>query len=395
MRRRQSLVLSLILLSSACTPMARSTASPTPFAPQELATLSHSFTVETLAFSPDDGRLATGDWSGDVRLWNTATWQEYLTVVHDDAVEVVTFSPDGQRLATASFDHTARLWDANTGDQVAEIMHEYWVYDVAFSSHGDHLATASLDGTVHVWDVPAVKETDVLTHELMVVDLALGPDGRWLATMLTGKWGPGAVQVWDLSTRQAMSLAEFDGNAYSNVVFSPDGRYLAAGLGGGGPVAVWEVPTWREVTRLATSSEGTMRTPDILAVSPDGEWLAGVSSNVPGEKGVIWIWDTSTWRELVRVETEDVAWTMAFSPDGRTIAVGLGQGVEHPPVNEAQLWDVKSGALVARIPHERQVKAVAFSHDARWLATGGADSLVRVWDLQAASATSNLRCQDD
>jgi len=59
------------------------------------------------------------------------------------------------------------------------------------------------------------------------------------------------------------------------------------------------------------------------------------------------------------------------------------------------LWDVKSGALVARIPHERQVKAVAFSHDARWLATGGADSLVRVWDLQAASATLNLRCQDD
>ena len=362
-------------------PTRTATASLTPFAPQELATLSHRFTVETLAFSLDNGQLAAGDWSGDVRIWDTATWQEELAMAHDDAVEVVTFSPDGQRLATASFDHTARLWDTNTGQQLTEIVHGYWVYDVAFSSDGHRMASGSLDGTVHIWDVPALQETDVLMHELMVRDLALSPDGRWLATMLTGKWGPGAVQVWDLSTRQATPLVEFNGVAYSNVVFSSDGRYLAAGLGGGGPVAVWEVPAWREVTQLPTSSEGKMGTPDILAFSPDGQRLAGVSSNAPGERGIIWIWDTSTWRELLRVETEDVVWTMAFSPDSQTIAIGLGQGVKHPPVNEAQLWDVSSGTLLARMGHEQQVKAVAFSHDGRWLATGGADSLVHVWEL--------------
>jgi WD40 repeat protein len=356
--------------------------------PQELVTLSHRFTVGTLAFSPDDGQLAAGDWNGDVRIWDTATWQQDLVMTHDDAVEVVTFSPDGQRLATASFDHTARLWDTNSGQQVAEIVHRGWVYGVAFSSDGDRLASGSLDGTVHIWDVPAVKETDVLTHELMVHDLALSSDGQWLATMLTGKWGPGAVQVWDLSTRQAIPLVEFNGVAYSNVVFSPDDRYLAAGLGGGGPVAVWEIPAWREVTQLATSFEGEIGTPDILAFSPDGQRLAGVSPNNPGERGIIWIWDTSTWRELLGVETEDVVWTMAFSPDSRTLAIGLGQGVEHLPVNEAQLWDVSSGTLLARMPHERQVSAVAFSHDGRWLATSGADSLVHVWDLQDASTST-------
>jgi len=361
----------------------RTSVSPTSFAPQELATLSHRFTVETLAFSPDDGQFATGDWSGDVQIWDTATWQEELAMAHDDAIEVVAFSPDGQRLATASFDHTARLWDTSTGQQLAEIVHGYWVYDVAFSSDGNRLASGSLDGTVHIWDVPALRETDVLAHELMVHDLALSPDGRWLATMLTGKWGPGAVQVWDLSTRQAVPLVEFNGVAYSNVVFSPDGRYLAAGLGGEGPVAVWEAPTWREVTQLAT-----LGTPDILAFSPDGQRLAGVSSNNPRERGIIWIWDTSTWRELLRVETEDVVWTMAFSPDSRTLAIGLGQGIEHSPVNEAQLWDVSSGTLLARMGHQQQVKAVAFSHDGRWLATGGADSLVHVWDLQAASTAA-------
>ncbi|MDY6877094.1 MAG: hypothetical protein SWK90_12955 [Chloroflexota bacterium] len=74
--------------------------------------------------------------------------------------------------------------------------------------------------------------------------------------------------------------------------------------------------------------------------------------------------------------------TLAFNPDSQTITIGIGQGIEHPPVNGDQLWDISSDALLARMSHEQQIKAVAFSHDGRWLATGGADSLVHVWGLR-------------
>jgi WD40 repeat protein len=41
----------------------------------------------------------------------------------------------------------------------------------------------------------------------------------------------------------------------------------------------------------------------------------------------------------------------------------------------------KEGALVARMPHERQVLTVAFSHNGRWLATGSHDA-AKIWELQ-------------
>ncbi|MFM7249230.1 MAG: WD40 repeat domain-containing protein, partial [Planctomycetaceae bacterium] len=70
---------------------------------------------------------------------------------HDRAVQSVAFSPDGTRLATGSWDRTARLWDVATGKELAVLKgHEDWVWSVAFSPDGTRLATASDDGTARL-----------------------------------------------------------------------------------------------------------------------------------------------------------------------------------------------------------------------------------------------------
>jgi len=60
---------------------------------------------------------------------------------------------------------------------------------------------------------------------------------------------------------------------------------------------------------------------------------------------------------------------------------GLGQGIDHPPANEALLWEVASGTMVARMPHTRQVLAVAYSHDGKHIASGGHDA-VKLWEFR-------------
>lgn len=346
---------------------------------QQVAQLDHESPVSALAFAPDDGRLATADGQGHLRIWNTATWRERpeMPHLHTGGIRILAFSPNGRQVATGSFDHTARLWDAALGEQVTQVAHKYWVYGLAFSPDGRWLATGSLDGTVHLLDLSTGQGTDILDQELQVHHLAFSPDGRWLVMVLTGSWGPGAVQVWDMSSQQITTLAEFDGNASSNAVFSPNGRWLAAGLGGGGPVMVWQTSTWREAARLET-------VPDVvgkLVFSPDGQWLAGMMSG--GEMGnAIWVWQVPGWRVVSQIELEDVAWDVAFSPDGRWLATGLGQGAPYGVAYEAQLWETASGTLLARMAHSSQVLAVAFSHDGRWLATGSGDNTARVWDLR-------------
>jgi WD40 repeat protein len=68
----------------------------------------------TVAFSPDDRRLAT-DWDKAVKLWDAQTGQELFTLPgHTEPVMCVDFSRDGQYLASGRADQTVKLWDATS-----------------------------------------------------------------------------------------------------------------------------------------------------------------------------------------------------------------------------------------------------------------------------------------
>ena len=142
-----------------------------------------------------------------------------------------------------------------------------------------------------------------------------------------------------------------------------------------GEIAVWQTQIWPEMTRLTTPPGSPSR----LIVSPNGQRLAAlIQSGQPPSRIVVW--DTSTWRVVSQFPLADVGWDIAFSPDGRWLVAGLGQGAEQPALYEGQLWDASNGQLVAHMPHAEQVLAVAFSADGKRIATGGHDA-VKIWGV--------------
>jgi WD40 repeat protein len=114
----------------------------------------HSDWVYSVAFSPDDRRLASGSFDKTVKIWDAATGACVQTLEgHGGRVSSVAFSADDRRLASGSADHTVKVWDAATGACVQTLKgHSNSVRSVAFSADGDRLASGSYVKTVKVWD---------------------------------------------------------------------------------------------------------------------------------------------------------------------------------------------------------------------------------------------------
>jgi WD40 repeat protein len=105
-----------------------------------------------------------------------------------------------------------------------------------------------------------------------------------------------------------------------------------------------------------------------VAFSPDGTTVAG---GAPG--GDIKLWNVTTGALRADLATSgDQITALAFAPDGRALAVGVDRAV--------QLWDVAAGRLVARLEgHQSQVKCLAYAPDGMRLASGSSDKTVRLW----------------
>jgi len=204
--------------------------------------LTHTFSsVLSVAFSSDGQRVATGDASGNVSLWQVSDGK--LSTIyrgHTDWVWSVAFSPDGTRLASGGEDQTIRLWDMNT-HQCLHVLegHVNWVWSVAFSPDGTRLASGGEDQTIRLWDVNTHQCLHVLEdHTDRVRSVAFSPDGTLLASGSADQ----TIRLWNVSTHQCLHVLEGHTNWVRSVAFNPDGIRLASSSADQ-TIRLWDVKT--------------------------------------------------------------------------------------------------------------------------------------------------------
>ncbi|KAK3947157.1 hypothetical protein QBC32DRAFT_97895 [Pseudoneurospora amorphoporcata] len=150
---------------------------------------------------------------------------------HSRPIESVAFSPNGQRLASGSGDDTIKIWDPASGSCLQTLEgHSDWVYSVVFLPDGQRLASGSADKTIKVWDPASGSCLQTLKgHSGCVGLVVFSPDSQRLASGSADD----TIKIWDPASGSCLQTLKGHSRPLSSVAFSPNGQRLASGSADG------------------------------------------------------------------------------------------------------------------------------------------------------------------
>jgi WD40 repeat protein len=297
--------------------------------------------VGSVAVSPDGSIIAAG--ADQVRLYDARTGALLRALGSSwDLLGAgsgrVAFAPDGRKLAGAGFsrEKLVRILDVQTGKLVQALAgHTEWETDaVAFSSDGKLFASSGVDKQILVWERATGKlRCRFADQPSRVPALAFSPDS---ATLASG--GDKTIRLWDMADGRLRKSLEGHRDWVCALAFSPDGKTIASGG------CDWIYHRGRDTSGFSPPDPGC-----------ESQWK---------------LWDAVTG-DLKRTVTEPGRlMSLAFAPDGKSLACGVGK--------EVRLYDIGSetpGRVVTS--HDFAVTSVAFTKDGGAIISGSHDRTVK------------------
>jgi WD40 repeat protein len=352
----------------------------------------HTAEIYGVGFSPDGLRAVTSSYDKTLRLWSVADGRLINVMMgHGDKVAALAVLSKDGTIASGDASGEIRLWDGRTGDALSPAPFAGlggWVGSLSFSPDGRLLlATCGFTGcndTQKVFEVTSGKELETYSkHDNTVFASAFSPDGRLVAT---GGGNSNEIYIWDPRSGDTKATLKGTGRASWAVAFSRDGRRFAWGstmkhVGQNNRGAL-------EMTLRLPSSDEPLGEPEPVS-SQDG-WLRAqdhlrtwsLQHKAGGDYGhpdavLDIVRDGKVQASITRDATNAYRHSgYSFTPDGKTVISGGDNGL--------LIAYRRDGTTIGEfVGHESEVWAMAVSPDGRYLVTGSGDQTVRLWDVKS------------
>ncbi len=214
--------------------------------------------------------------------------------------------------------------------------------------------------------------------------IVFSPDGKLLAA---GSFMSSTISIFNVAAMKEKVRLQLPHNNYDyHLTFAADCRTLVSAGREDAMIRTWDVVTGKQIREVRKPAR------NLMALAPGGK--RAVFNDRGGSKAsaydlengkMIWKVDTFAGKHFVINMN-----TAAFSPDGKTLAIHGGNA-------EVQIWDAATGALIREIhPNNRggggAFKFVTFSPDGTHIATGGhTDDSLHVWEVRTGKERLRIK----
>mmetsp|Transcript_64419 Transcript_64419/g.153674 ORF Transcript_64419/g.153674 Transcript_64419/m.153674 type:complete len:951 (-) Transcript_64419:63-2915(-) len=379
--------------------------------------------VLTFAVDPTGASVATSHRSGLVRHWQLGAESTPPTMLrswraHEQLVSDMCFDASGGFIATGSIDRTAKVFDAS-GYFCTHNFRGHIAIVNMLRFHPSRLQLVTIaEAEVRVWDLAKSKCIAVLKDHLSSISgMTFGKVKNGIFHLVTAGRDQ-VINVWGLEDvpKLARSIPAFEaleGVAVASVKslkmsgdtipwLSEKGSvpaYVIVTVGGKGVLKVWNPVTGVKLHERQSphAANGAFR--QVFCVEgPDGPRLltAGEDMNI-----VFWSLPDFSIINYVMGHNEEIVhvqflpkWSMQQDPSDsskQTMAASASKFVcitndEHPRIIDCQ--DFSTMLLMG---HTDMVIACDVSADGKWIATGGKDQTIWIWDAEEGHGVCTLR----